>query len=262
MRNYPPKESKQEYMSKKDELKRYISGSGLEIGALHNPLKLPALQAKVSYVDMCAKGALEKQNPEIKATEIIVPDINASAEDLSVFPDNSQDFVILCHVLEHLSNPVKAVKEIFRVLKPAGVFYLSIPDKRYTFDKARPVTALSHLLEDFKNNTTFKNDGAHYKEWLEMVELKKEKPVASTLEELVKGEYRIHFHVWEPESIPELLNYLQNNMSVFFLLKDYYYKKGDPDLIYVLEKKTEAQSLIQNKLKENYSFLRRLLSRY
>ncbi|OGF49460.1 MAG: hypothetical protein A2231_12270 [Candidatus Firestonebacteria bacterium RIFOXYA2_FULL_40_8] len=246
--------------AKKDRLSRYIKGVGIEIGALHNPLKLKTGQANVSYVDLGDKKILEKQNPEIKEG-IIAPAVTASAEDLGVFKDNSRDFVILRHVLEHLPDPVQAVKEIWRVLKPGGIFYLSVPDKRFTFDKERPVTTLEHLLEDHKNKATIKTDTAHYKEWLEKVELKKEKPVVNSLEELVKGEYRIHFHVWEPECIPELLNHLCGRMDIYFLLKDYYYKNGDLDLIYILEKKTTAVPLIQKKLKENYSFLRGLLSR-
>jgi 2-polyprenyl-3-methyl-5-hydroxy-6-metoxy-1,4-benzoquinol methylase len=45
------------------------------------------------------------------------------------FDDESFDAVIMCEVLEHLNfNPLPLLKEINRVLKPGGLFYLSLPN--------------------------------------------------------------------------------------------------------------------------------------
>lgn len=43
------------------------------------------------------------------------------------FPAESFDLVNLNHVLEHLYNPLEAVKEIYRILKPNGIFYCEVP---------------------------------------------------------------------------------------------------------------------------------------
>ncbi len=43
------------------------------------------------------------------------------------FESNSVDIVISSHVFEHLDDPKKALKEIFRVLKPGGVFIIDVP---------------------------------------------------------------------------------------------------------------------------------------
>jgi predicted SAM-dependent methyltransferase len=50
--------------------------------------------------------------------------------DLSQFLDESAEKVYASHVLEHVGiNLVeKAIKEIFRILKPGGIFYVSVPD--------------------------------------------------------------------------------------------------------------------------------------
>jgi ubiquinone/menaquinone biosynthesis C-methylase UbiE len=49
------------------------------------------------------------------------------AEDLSLIPDNSIDCVIMSCVLAHLNQPEKSLREIRRVLKPAGIFSIYLP---------------------------------------------------------------------------------------------------------------------------------------
>jgi SAM-dependent methyltransferase len=41
--------------------------------------------------------------------------------------NNDFDTVICNAVLEHVANPAEVVKEIFRILKPGGYFYVSVP---------------------------------------------------------------------------------------------------------------------------------------
>ncbi len=43
------------------------------------------------------------------------------------YPDQSFDFILSHHVLEHVKDDAKAVSEIWRVLKDNGIFYLSVP---------------------------------------------------------------------------------------------------------------------------------------
>jgi len=35
-------------------------------------------------------------------------------------------------------------------LKPGGVVYLVLPDKRYTFDKDQTITPIEHLIEGYE----------------------------------------------------------------------------------------------------------------
>lgn len=54
------------------------------------------------------------------------PDIVGDIHDLP-FPDNSVDAIICIAVLEHVEEPQRAVREIYRVLKPGGYAYLYAP---------------------------------------------------------------------------------------------------------------------------------------
>ena len=56
------------------------------------------------------------------------------------------DYVILCHVLEHVPEPIRFVNEIGALLREGGVALFAIPDKRRTPDASRPSTTIDHLL--------------------------------------------------------------------------------------------------------------------
>ncbi len=241
----------------KHNLTKYIKGKGVEIGALNNPLKIGHTKAEVLYVDMAGKEELIEHNPEVCGEKIKQPDIISDAENLSIITDESINFVIVNHLLEHLPNPIKGLEEFHRVLKPEGILYLAIPDKRYTFDRERPITALSHLIQDYKEGTTIQTSVAHYQEWLTLVELKKKNPITRNLEDLMNKQYRIHFHVWAVENILELLNYMKNDRRVYFKLIDYYYRNGDTEAIFILKKvNSSIFPDFSSPLKERYSIPR------
>jgi SAM-dependent methyltransferase len=54
------------------------------------------------------------------------PDIIGNIHDLPL-ADNSQEAIICMAVLEHVENPMKAMEEIYRVLKPGGFCFLYMP---------------------------------------------------------------------------------------------------------------------------------------
>ncbi len=54
------------------------------------------------------------------------PDIVGDIHDLP-FAENSRDAILCLAVLEHVENPIKAVSELHRVLKPGGKLLLYVP---------------------------------------------------------------------------------------------------------------------------------------
>ena len=84
------------------------------------------------------KNNREKQNAWLdeyisKAEYVILdkvgdynPDIVGDIHDLP-FEDNSVDAIVCIAVLEHVEEPQKAVREMYRVLKPGGYCYIYAP---------------------------------------------------------------------------------------------------------------------------------------
>jgi SAM-dependent methyltransferase len=75
--------------------------------------------------------------------------------DASALPrsDASCDFVLSSHVLEHIANPLRALREWHRVLRLGGHLFMLLPHGARTFDRRRAVTEWSHLMADFERQT-------------------------------------------------------------------------------------------------------------
>lgn len=56
-------------------------------------------------------------------------DVVTEADDLSVFSDESMDFVFSSHLLEHMRDPSKALAEWWRTIKVGGYLVLYLPHK-------------------------------------------------------------------------------------------------------------------------------------
>ena len=138
------------------------------------------------------------------------------AAHLKEVKDASYDFVLSCHSLEHVANPIKALKDWSRVMKSKGRLVLVLPDKEFTFDNKRPITTLAHLIEDYKNNTT-EEDSTHFEEVIALHDFKQDAFVQSK-EDLIKRtklniENRaVHHHVFNLDLVKELLVYCDFEM--------------------------------------------------
>ncbi|MCW5521146.1 class I SAM-dependent methyltransferase [Aureitalea sp. L0-47] len=76
-----------------------------------------------------------------------IADVKADICDLP-FGDNSYDFIICNHVLEHIPDDTRAMKELFRVLAPGGTAILQVP-----YDKNREETFQDDSITDPKERT-------------------------------------------------------------------------------------------------------------
>ena len=81
--------------------------------------------------------------------------------------NNKYDFILSCHSLEHIANPIKAIKGWINLLNPNGRLCLVLPDKRFTFDRNRPYTTFIHLLEDERLGVS-EGDTTHFEEILNL----------------------------------------------------------------------------------------------
>ena len=185
-------------------VQEYIRGIGIEIGALHNPVPIPA-NVTVKYVDRLSVESLRHQYPELKNLPLVDVDIIANGETLDSIEENSQDFVVANHFLEHCQNPLLAIKNMFRVLKKNGILYMAIPDKRYSFDITRPITSYQHLVEDYTRGSEISKK-EHFEEWVKLVcNVTDNYEVTRQVNELMRTDYSIHFHVWTQVEMIELV---------------------------------------------------------
>lgn len=217
----------------------YIRGEGLEIGALNQLLSVPKW-ARVCYLDRMPLAGLYRHYAEYKDSRFPPVDIIDDGERLAKISDATQDFVIANSILEHFENPLLAVKNMFRVLKTGGILYMAIPDKRYIFDKVRPVTPLRHLLDDYQSETPPREP--HYDEWVRFLD-----PQASEdenrhkKEDLMRNGYSIHYHVWTQTEILEILIGLQRELQLAFQVK-MIYSCINEETVVVLQKTAQDQS--------------------
>lgn len=97
----------------------------------------------------------------------------SEASDLGQIDDSAYEFVLSSHTLEHMANPLGALAEWRRVLTPGGTLVLVVPHKDGTFDRHRPVTLLSHLVEDAAQET-LETDTTHLEEILNLHDLSRD----------------------------------------------------------------------------------------
>jgi SAM-dependent methyltransferase len=122
--------------------------------------------------------------------------------------DDSYDAVLSSHVLEHISNPLGALGEWRRVVRPGGHIMLIIPHKDATFDHRRPVTTLEHMLEDAAANTD-ESDMTHLDEFIELHDIARNPaaPSREIFEERCRENLdnrSMHHHVFISQTVVDL----------------------------------------------------------
>jgi SAM-dependent methyltransferase len=193
---------------------RYLCGRGIEIGALLQPLPVPR-RARVRYVDRLPVEELRKHYPQFDARRLVRVDHIDDGERLDTFADGSQDFVIANHVIEHMEDPLGAVCNWLRVLRPGGVLYCALPDKRHTFDRDRPETSLDHMIRDHGESPRWSRT-AHYREFVRNVERFPDAEVCERAAAMEAMGYSVHFHVWTPQSFVRFLLHVADTTPLRF----------------------------------------------
>lgn len=83
-----------------------------------------------------------------KEGKVIIND----ATDIHNIESESYDFCFSLHCLEHIANPLKAVKEWLRITKLGGYIVMILPEKSRCFDHKQNISSFSTLLTQYENN--------------------------------------------------------------------------------------------------------------
>lgn len=140
----------------------YLTGKrGIEIGgSQHNSFYLHTLN-----IDFTDEYTIFKQEEVKLCGSCMNVDIVANGDDLP-FKDNVWDFVINSHVLEHFFDPIKAINEWMRVIKPGGYLFMIIPHKERIFDSERERTLLQELIDRHNGVIEDPHTEGHHNVWI------------------------------------------------------------------------------------------------
>lgn len=202
-------------------LRHYIQGRGIEIGALHRPLNIDGLPVtEIRYVDRRSTADLYQTYPELQAYPLTHVDVIDDGETLDKIANDSLDFIIANHFLEHTRDPIGTLENWLHKLTGGGVIFLALPDMRFTFDKERPLTPLSHLIADYQATSQVRQewDRQHFVEWATFIDKLAPEQIEERVAFLIEVDYSIHFHTFTLPSFLDLVDHLTVAMKLPFQL--------------------------------------------
>jgi len=196
------------YQIRDDFARTFIRGSGYEIGAQNAPLHCDDRKARVSYIDYLDK--IESARKYNLAPESCVDvDILCDANQLGCIKNESADFVIANHVLEHSPNPLGALLEWLRIVKKGGILFFSLPNYRANeFDFEKKPVGLEHLVSDFHNAGKKDISGIHIEEHVTIVDgipRKDKERFLARKKEILQSNLHTHYHVFDERLIRDML---------------------------------------------------------
>jgi SAM-dependent methyltransferase len=137
----------------------------------------------------------------------------SEASNLSCISTSAYDFLICSHVIEHVANPLRALREWLRVVRPGGTLLVVAPHRQGAFDHRRPVTTFQHLVEDFERGTK-EDDLTHLPEILALHDLSRD-PDAGTHAQFEARSRKnlenrcLHHHVFDVELVGKMLTHAE-----------------------------------------------------
>jgi SAM-dependent methyltransferase len=190
-----------------------LQGTGLEIGALSQPMVThPGM--RVQYVDRHTTAELREEYASLGTGHLkrfVEPDIIDDGTKLTTIADATYDFLIAAHVIEHLANPIGAIESWARVVRPGGLIYLVVPDKRGSFDRRRVRTTLEHLILDYRRPSR-ERDYEHFLDYSIHVQRSSGDPAIAEADRLLTTDFSIHFHVFQPADVVAMVQWFAQNV--------------------------------------------------
>jgi SAM-dependent methyltransferase len=133
--------------------------------------------------------------------------------DMHLVPNDEYDFLFSSHSLEHVANPLKAIRESLRVVKKDGFLILILPEKSLCFDHKREYSKFSTLLTQYEKNAG-EDDLSTLPEILKLHDLSMDPP-AGNLESFTRRSLDniynrcLHHYVYDEKLLMEICDYFK-----------------------------------------------------
>jgi SAM-dependent methyltransferase len=144
-----------------------LDGVGLEIGPSYNPIAPRSAGLDIRILDHATReGLLTKYRAlglsEAELTRIDAVDYVWTGGPITgaIPADQRFDYIVAAHVIEHTTDLIGFLQAASTLLAPGGVLSLIVPDKRYCFDRLRPLTTAGQVVEAHLLPRTFHGPAA------------------------------------------------------------------------------------------------------
>ena len=162
-----------------------------------------------------------------KSGKVIINDATAINDVI----DNTYDFCFASHVLEHIANPLQALKEWLRLIKNDGHIILILPEKSMCFDHKRSITPFSTLKRQYDNHvkeddiSTLQEIVLHHDYSMTSCTLNFEQFLRRSLDNY--NNRCLHHYVYSPDLLKEICVFLEcefvytvtNGLDIWFIMK-------------------------------------------
>lgn len=129
------------------------NGLGLEVGPSYSPIFPKSEGYNVRIMDHATKDALVAKYGTLGVSPEslnLIEDVDYvwRGESLRELVGSGVffDYIVASHVIEHTTDPAGFINDCASVLAPNGVLCLVVPDKRFCFDRFRPLSSLGSVV--------------------------------------------------------------------------------------------------------------------
>jgi SAM-dependent methyltransferase len=198
---------------------RWLAGHGIEVGAQHEPLQVPAA-AHVRYIDYLSADEQRRRNPDIDCFAFVEPDQIDDGERLETVADGSLDFIIANHFLEHCEDPLGTLARHAAKLRPGGILFYAVPHAHNIYDRNRPITTLEHVLADSRDGG-IGSRLPHYREVARVTHGLAGEEAEQRALALMHTRQTIHFHVWNVAALRAVIDVAVANSDPRLIVREF-----------------------------------------
>lgn len=150
-------------------------GLGLEIGPSHSPIAPKREGYRVDVIDHHDRAGLvakyREHGVDLDAIEEVDYVWNGTSYAELTGHSRHYDWIIASHVIEHVPDLGGFVNDCDELLREGGVLSLAVPDKRFCFDRLRPLTSIAQVIDAQLGKRRNHSAGAVAEYFLDVVKL-------------------------------------------------------------------------------------------